>query len=381
MQTQKLYYEDCHLYEFTARVVDCRAQGEAFEVILDATAFYPEGGGQACDIGTLGIARVTDVREKTGEIVHLCSQPLPIGETVAGKIDAARRFDLMQQHSGEHIVSGIIFQKYGYHNVGFHVGADVMTIDFDGEIPADDLSGLEQAANQAVWRNLAIRCWYPEPEELKTLAYRSKKALEGAVRIVEIPGVDVCACCGVHVAATGEIGLIKLLSVCKFHQGVRMTMLCGGRALEMTQAVFTQNRLVSQAFSAKPLETGAAAQRMNELLANERLRAGALERRIFDTIAQGYAGRGDTLHFEDALSGNALRQLAQSIAQSCGGVAAVFSDDHFCLAGPSERVREVALRLRDGLNAKGGGKAGIFQGSVQAEREQIRKLMAQCGVS
>lgn len=381
METRKLYYEDCHRYTFSARVTGCREASGGWRVTLDETAFYPEGGGQACDIGTLGGARVTAVREEAGEIVHLCSAPLRVGETVNGKIDAARRFDLMQQHSGEHIVSGIVFRKYGYHNVGFHVGADAMTIDFDGRIGADELPALEAEANRAVWRNLAVRCFYPAPDELERLSYRSKKALAPPVRIVEIAGVDMCACCGVHVAQTGEIGLIKLLGAVKFHAGTRMELLCGGRALALTQRIFEQNRMVSQAFSAKPQETGAAAQRMNEALAQERARSAALERRVFDAVARSYAGHGDTLYFEEGLSGGALRRLADGIARQCGGVAAVFSGAEFCISGAPERVEALARALCGALGSRGGGRDGAFQGRVCAQEAQIRAFFAQHGVS
>ena len=266
METRKLYYEDCLLKEFTATVLSCTETEKGFSVILDATAFYPEGGGQACDLGTLADANVLDVRESGESVVHLCDKALPEGSSVTGKILWSRRLDLMQQHAGEHIVSGIIHRRWGGHNVGFHMGADTVTIDFDCPIPVEALAEIEQEANGAVYENLPIKCWYPAEDLLPTVPYRSKKALPWPVRIVEIPGYDICACCGVHVAYTGQIGLIKLLSCIKFHEGVRIEMLCGKRAFSYLSRIYDQNRLVCQAFSAKPLETGTAAQRMNEAL-------------------------------------------------------------------------------------------------------------------
>ena len=174
---KKLYYEDSHLKAFTATVTGCAQVKKGWEITLDATAFYPEGGGQASDTGILGEAKVISVREENEEIFHLCDSPLEVGSAVEGVIDWDRRFDLMQQHAGEHIVSGIIHKRYGWHNVGFHMGADVVTIDFDGPIPGEDLQEIEAAANAAVWQDLPIKCWYPSPEELPTVPYRRKKDL------------------------------------------------------------------------------------------------------------------------------------------------------------------------------------------------------------
>ena len=243
--TRKLYYEDCNLTEFTARVTACEEAKGGFRVTLDATAFYPEGGGQPWDLGTLGEANVLEVWEEGEEVIHLCDRPLHVGETVTGVIDWNRRFDLMQQHTGEHILSGVIHAKYGYHNVGFHMGADVITIDFDGLIPTEDLKELEDTVNAAIWQDLAVKCWYPSPEELPQVGYRTKKALPWPVRIVEVPGYDKCACCGVHTATTGQVGLVKIFSSMKFHGGSRLEMACGKRAMDLLTAVFDQNRLVS----------------------------------------------------------------------------------------------------------------------------------------
>ena len=375
MQTRKLYYEDPLMQEFTATVCACTQTEKGYQVILDATAFYPEGGGQACDLGTLDDVNVLDVRENGETVVHLCDRPLLEGMQVTGRICWERRLDLMQQHSGEHIVSGIIHRMYGCHNMGFHVGADVITIDFDSPVPADALVKIEEEANAAIYRDLPIVCGYPEKEELSTLAYRTKKALPWPVRIVEVPGYDVCACCGVHVARTGQVGLIKLLSCVKFHEGVRIEMVCGARALRYLSRIYEQNKLVSQAFSAKLLETGAAAQRMNDALAAEKFRATALERQVFDSIAAGYANKGNVLHFAQGLTPGAVRELADRIAQNCGGTAAVFcpadSGYSVCLVNKTESVAELGKKMNEALNGRGGGKPGFFQGSVQATREQI----------
>lgn len=381
METRKLYYEDCMCRSFTARVLTCEASEKGWKVILDATAFYPEGGGQPCDLGELNGVRVLDVREEGEAVIHLCDSPLEAGSTVEGNIDWQRRLDLMQQHTGEHMVSGLIHSRFGLHNVGFHMGADVITIDFDGPIPQEALAEIEQEANRRVWENRPIRCWYPEPAELPTVFYRTKKQLPWPVRIVEIPGTDSCACCGVHVASTGQVGLIKLFSCVKFHQGVRIEMACGGRALRFLSQVYEQNRAVSQAFSAKILETGAAARKMNEALAEKKYRSSQLQKQLLRIQAQSYAGKGNVLHFAEGLAPGDLRNLAQEIAQSSGGTAAVLCGEgenwNVCLANPGGDVKELGSRMAKALNGRGGGKAGFFQGTLRAAREEILAFFAE----
>ena len=380
METKKLYYEDCLRQDFTATVVSCDKRESGWAVTLDATAFYPEGGGQPCDLGALDAVRVLDVREEGEQIIHLCNGPLDAGKSVTGVIDWDRRFDLMQQHTGEHIVSGIIHSRFGWHNVGFHMGADVITIDFDGPIPQEALSEIEQEANRRVWENLPLRCWYPDPETLEKTFYRTKRQLPWPVRLVQIPETDSCACCGVHVASTGQVGVIKLFSCVKFHQGVRIEMACGGRALDILSRVYEQNRQVSQAFSAKIMETGAAAQKMNEALAEEKFRSVQLRRQIFAATAESYRGKGNTLHFEADLAPGDLRTLAQAISEAAGGTAAVLTglDGKWdvCLANPGGDVKELGSRMAKALDGRGGGKPGFFQGSLRANKADILRFFA-----
>ena len=378
---ERLYYADCEIRQFSATVTGCQKTEKGYAVTLDRTAFYPEGGGQACDLGTLAGVRVLDVREQGEDIIHLCEAPLETGAAVEGVLDWDRRLDLMQQHAGEHIVSGIIYKRYGYHNVGFHVGSETVTIDFDGPIPPEALWEIELAANGAVWENLPIRCWYPSREELPDVPYRRKKDIPWPVRIVEVPGYDTCACCGVHVKFTGSIGLIKLLSCVKFHQGVRIEMTCGKRALEILSRVYEQNRQVSQAFSAKIMETGEAARRMNDMLAGEKLRANNLEKQVFNAVAKEYEGKGDVVRFAEDLSAGAVRELADAIAHTCGGTAAVFSGNDetgysVCLVNKTQDVKELGTAMAKALNGRGGGKPGYFQGSVRAKQEEIENFFA-----
>jgi len=377
METKKLYYVNCHISRFSANVLSCIKAEKGWEIILDTTAFYPEGGGQAADTGILGGVRVLDTRERGEEIVHLCDAPLGVGETVEGVIDYDLRFDRMQQHTGEHIVSGLIHSRYGYHNTGFHMGTESTTIDFDGVIPPEDLPLLEAQANEALWQNLPVLCRVPDPEALQEERYRTKRALPWPVRIVEVPGYDCCACCGTHVAFTGEVGLVKLFSAIPFRGGTRMEMACGKRALEILNVAYDQNRQVSQAFSAKIQETGEAARKMNEVLAAQKYRIAGLEKQIFTGIARGYAGQGDILHFEEGLDNTAVRELADAIAESCGGTAAVFSGNDaggyaFSLVSRGSDLRQRGKELTRALNGRGGGKPNCQQGRVTASASAIR---------
>ena len=382
MQTRKLYYEDSHLTTFTATALSCQETAKGYEVILDATAFYPEGGGQAADTGTLNGIAVLDTREREDSVVHLCKEPLPVGMMVEGEICWENRFHRMQQHSGEHIVSGIINRRYGFHNVGFHMGSDIITIDFDGIIPPEELASIEAEANSAVWQNLAVKCWYPSEEELPHVFYRTKRALPWPVRIVQVPGFDSCACCGTHVKATGEIGLIKLFTVMGFRGGTRMEMSCGSSALKLLNEAYEQNRQVSQAFSAKIQETGAAARRMNEVEAQLKYQIVGLRKKIFSAIAESYADTGNVVHFEEVLDNTAVRDLSDAIADTCGGTAAVFSGDDqqgyaFCLVTREGDLRQLGKDMTKALNGRGGGKPVFQQGRVQAKKAEIEAFFAQ----
>lgn len=380
MDQQALYYQDSHLRQFTAQVLSCVPDGGTYLVTLDQTAFYPEGGGQPCDMGVLGGVAVTDVRHRDGQIVHRCAGPLTVGSTVEGVIDWDRRLDLTQQHSGEHIISGLIHAAYGYDNVGFHMGHDVITIDFNGELTLEQLEPIERRANAIVWANTPVHIFYPDAETLATLPYRSKKELTGTVRLVEFPGCDLCACCGTHVKATGEIGLIRLLSATRFKGGVRIEMACGGRALDHARAVWEQNRRISNLLSAKPLETAAAAERMAHQLEQLKYRLVGLENQHFAAVAQAHAGQGDVLHFEDGLAPDGVRRLAIALGEVCGGRAVVFSAQEqgfaYALCQEGGDLRQLSRQMNDALTGRGGGKPNFVQGSVQADRAAIEAFFA-----
>ena len=381
METRKLYYKDCHLRQFTATVTACEKTENGWYISLDQTAFYPEGGGQACDLGTLDDATVLDVQEQGETVVHLCDKALRVGQSVTGTIDWDRRFDLMQQHTGEHLLSGLIHRRFGYHNSGFHVGAQVMEVDFDGPIPADALWELESQANALVWANLPVNCYYPSQQELPNVQYRTKRELPWPVRIVDIPGADTCACCGVHVKYTGEVGLIKILSCVKFHGGVRLEMVCGNRAYRYMHRIFEQNRQVSQLLSAKMTETAPAAQKLMDSFSAEKFRASGLEKKVFDTIACSYQGKENVLYFAENLTGGGVRELADRIAQHCTGYAVVLSGDdkkgyNLCIVSKTVNVKDLGTKAVAALNGRGGGKDFAFQGTVKATRSEIEAFFA-----
>ena len=374
---EKLFYEDPFLVEFTARFLSCTPDKEGFAVTLDRTAFYPEGGGQNADHGTLGGAAVTDVREKEGEVIHYCDKALPVGDTVAGAIDFARRFDLMQQHSGEHIVSGILCGRHDCDNVGFHIGHDLVTIDFNTQLTMEELREIETLANRYIWEDHPIEVSWPEPEVLAALPYRSKKALTGAVRIVTFPGADCCACCGTHVRSSGQVGMIKLLSCQKFREGVRIEMAAGGRALRYCTEVLDQNTHVSQLLSAKPLETASAVERLQKELYSLRGRVAALEEGDFARKAEHFAGKGDVLLIEGDMASESVRRLCAAVMDTCGGRCAVFagSDSQgykYAVGQIGGDLRSLVKDLNTALNGRGGGKPYFAQGSLQASAEAIR---------
>ena len=375
METVRLYYQDAHLREFSAHVVSCEPEKDHWAVVLDQTAFYPEGGGQPGDTGTLDSARVLDTHARGEEIVHDCDAPLAAGSAVQGTIDWARRFDYMQQHSGEHIVSGNIHRRFGYENVGFHMGADMVTIDFSGMLTMDDVCEIEREANEAVWANLPIVVSWVDGEEKANAVYRSKKPISGVLRLVSIPAIDVCACCGTHVSMTGEIGLVKIFTCQKFHDGVRLEMLCGRKAYSYVNSILEQNKRISGLLSAKPQQTAQAAERMLDELAQVKYRAGALELRLIAQAAEELAGKGDSLLFME-LSADGLRQMADAGMHACGGVCAVFtgSDEagwRYAIGHAGGDLRAFSRRMNDALRGRGGGKPEFVQGSVQASRAEI----------
>ncbi len=386
MQTEKLYYEDPFLREFPATVQTCEPAKDGWRVTLDCTAFYPEGGGQPADHGTLGGVRVTDVHERDGVIFHTCDGPVEPGAMVMGTIDWVRRFDHMQQHSGEHIISGILCEKFHCDNVGFHLGAETVTIDYNADISWDQALEAERLANEAVWADRPVEISCPLPEELAELNYRSKKELTGRVRIVTFPGADCCACCGTHVLQAGQVGIIKVLSCQKFREGVRLEILCGRRAMDYLSQVYTQTRTIAQRLSVKPRDAAAAVERLEAELSAARAAQAHLEETAFAAIAKEHAGRGDILLFQPPMKPDSVRRLADAAARTCGVLAAVFAGEGekyaYALVRPDGGdIAPLVRELNRALQGRGGGRSGFAQGSVQAAREEIESFFEKQGGS
>ena len=376
METEKLYYADPFLKTFTATVLDCQPGKNGFVVTLDRTAFYPEGGGQPADQGTLDGAAVTDVHEKNGVVLHNVDSAVEIGKTVTGVIDWARRFDHMQQHSGEHICSGLICGRCHCDNVGFHMGTDMVTIDFNADIPWEELLEIEAQANQYIYEDHPIDIQFHRGAELDAIDYRSKKPLEGDVRIVAFPGADCCACCGTHVLRSGQVGLVKFLSVQKFREGVRIELLCGKRALDYLSRTWEQAKTIGQRLSVKPVDAAAAVERLEHELSAAKLRCAQMEESVFAAIAQEQAGKGDVLLFQPPMKPDSVRKLADAAAKTCGGLAAVFAGEgiHYAYALGRADGQDISAQVKAmnaALHGRGGGRNGFAQGSVEAERSAI----------
>lgn len=377
MITERLFYQDSWMKEFQGKVLECRKSTEGFQIMLDRTAFYPEGGGQPSDTGFLNEVFVEQVQEIDGEVWHFTEQALEPGTKVTGKLDWERRFDLMQQHSGEHIISGMIHERYGYNNIGFHMGPETITIDFDGEISQEGLQEIEAEANRYVWENHPIQITYPDEEERKILPYRSKKELTGEVRIVTWPGADICACCGVHVKCSGEIGQIMLVSSQRAKGGVRIEMLCGGRALTYSNRLKEQNRKISNLLSAKWMETAEAVEKLSEEYQKTQFRLVGMENERIENIAREKSGQGDQLIFDDSLSADHVRKLAVRVMETCGGRCAVFSGNdregyRYAIGEEHGDLRGFVREMNQALHGRGGGKPFFVQGSVEAAEEEIR---------
>lgn len=384
--TKKLFYEDGYLQEFTARVLSCSAEGNHFVVVLDRTAFFPEGGGQYGDTGWLDDVHVMDVQEKEDVIYHITDKMLEIDREVTGKLDWGERFMKMQQHTGEHIVSGIVHGRFGYNNVGFHLGSEDCTMDFDGEITRKQLKEIEWEANQAAVSNLEVLISYPSKEILNTMQYRSKIEIAGQVRIVTIPGYDVCACCAPHVRRTGEIGLIKLTNVQHYKRGVRVTMLCGFRALSDYSAKESRARAISMSLCAKEGEIDEAVEHLKA--ERERLKAEVLQQHRallearLSTLQEGAEG---ICLFEAGLDGEDMKYLMNLVLERGKKRCAVISGDgsggfRYVVGSKTENMRPVAKWLNERFQGRGGGKSEMVQGACKSpiNQKELRTFIETC---
>lgn len=378
-QMNELFYKDPYLREFDAEVISCTEGKKGFEVVLNDTAFYPEGGGQPADHGTLDEAAVSDVRKRDDVIIHYTDKPLTPGTRVHGVIDWERRFDHMQQHTGEHIMSGIIHRHYGYENVGFHLGADNILIDFDGPLTWEELMALEEEANRAIWKNMPIQVTYPDDEELKHLEFRSKKELSGLVRIVEVPECDICACCGTHVSRTGEVGMIKCTALENRKGGVRITLLCGGRAYRDYCRQSEQNADISHLLAAKIYETADAVKALQKSDGEKSRQINTLIQRYLalkaEALPQGeylvidYAEDVRPVDLRDY--GNRLMEEGKAVVCAMYTNGSEENVYNYILLSQTVSLRDAGKVLNERLNGRGGGRPEMIQGTYRATREEI----------
>ena len=376
--TEKLYYADSHLFTFEAVVTDCREGKDGWLVELDRTAFFPEGGGQPADTGRIGPARVRDVHEKEGRILHDTDRPLTVGECYSGALDAEQRHRRMQNHSGEHVVSGLVHGLFGYENVGFHMGEDCMSVDYSGELGPAELEKIERLANEAVRANLPVRAWFPEEAELAQLSYRSKKELTGAVRLVAIPGIDLCACCAPHVSFTGEIGAIKILGAERHRGGVRLSLLCGLDAWEDYRKRQESVAAISALLSVPRDAVVSGTERLLEERDGLKERVAALSLQLVEYLAAAQEEtEGNLCVFNPGLDEIASRELVNRLMERCAGFAAVFtgSDEagwRYIIGSRHVDLRAQARAVNSALQGRGGGRQEMIQGQAAAPEAAIR---------
>ena len=390
MKTEKLYDKNAYLRQFTAKVLSCeplpdakkRKDGAAYGIILDQTAFFPEGGGQTADTGNLGNAVISDVQETDGEIVHMADVPLPVGAEIAGVLNWEERFRKMQNHTGEHLISGIVHSQFGYDNVGFHLGTDGVTVDFSGVLTAPELEFVEYIANRVVGLNVPVKISYPSAEEVAEMDYRSKLDLTENIRIVTIEGWDVCACCAPHVSETGAVGGIKILSCENWKGGVRLRMLCGLDARDDYQKRLEQTVRISNLLSCKQLEAADAVERLMKQSQAEREETAKLRRALLDMkTAALQKTDGNLVIFDDMLDNNSLRNLVNAGVPLAGGVCAAFQGNdtdgyRYIIGSANVRLRAWAKAFNAALSGRGGGSEEMIQGTVTAKAEDIRKYFS-----
>lgn len=385
-KTVRLYDQDAYATEFEAEVLACeeveKKEKKVYQVWLDQTLFFPEEGGQSPDMGTIDGIKVLDVQIKDEVITHTLAAPLAVGTMVKGVVDWKHRFYNMQQHSGEHIFSGIVHNRFGYDNVGFHLSDSIVTMDFNGVITAEDIEKIETEVNQAIIENIPVEVSYPTKEELKVLEYRSKIEIEGQVRIVTIPGYDVCACCAPHVRRTGEIGMLKVMNVQSYKGGVRISILCGFRALEaFRQKADIITELMAQ-FSTNQealVENVTKLKNTNQTMKNQL--ASAKQELMEYKVAAIPEDSENAILFESDLDTPVVRNVVNGLVEKFAGISAVFVGDdengyQFIVGSKNKDCRAIAAALREKLSARGGGSDKMIQGSVAASQLQIEELLA-----
>ena len=397
----KLFYEDINITKFEAQVLSCDYDQDRklYKVLLDQTAFFPEEGGQSADIGTLNGTEVMDAQIKNDLIYHYVEQDIEVGSTVSGLVDWNQRFDFMQQHSGEHILSGLIHNKYGYNNVGFHLSNNEVTMDFNGPLDWEQAREIELEANKIVYQNLPVNILYPTNDELINMEYRSKIEIDGQVRIVEIPGVDMCACCAPHVATTGQIGILKIVGVQSYKGGVRLNILCGERALKDYSLKYDSVSAIAQDMSTKQEQVVEGYQRLKDECQAYKYKVNELQAKCLSmslTALPSPEESENAVLFTDITDNMAIRNAVNELMEKYSGYCGVFAggdmasdnktgDDcdgdkkvcnyRFVIGSKSSDCNELAQKLRSELGAKCGGNKVMIQGSVEAGKSEIERIV------
>ena len=381
MEMNELFYKDAYVREFDAKVIECREYKKGYDVVLEDTAFYPEGGGQPFDLGTLDGIEVFDVQRDAQDVIHhYAKEALEVGKLVHGVIDWNRRFDFMQNHSGEHIVSGLIHKHFGYENVGFHMG-EVIQIDISGPLDWNQLMMIEQEANEIIYQNIPVQITFPSNEKLDSIPYRLKKELQGKVRIVTIENADICACCETHVKNTGEIGLIKILSFMKHKNGIRFDLVCGKRALAYMRKEHDACKEVSCLLSAKPLEIHIATKKLlnnNLNLLNEKKQC---MQKLLEMKLETYTQEKEyVIDFEEGLDRVSLMTYANALLEEKHiPTVCVFNKQEdgymYIILSKKINLQEYVKQLNTELSGRGGGKKEVIQGSFQSDAETIENVL------
>lgn len=375
--TQKLYDQNVYLAEFTAEVEEIRQEKDGYAVLLNQTAFFPEGGGQSADEGTVDGIEVLDVKEEGGLIWHYMKEA-PKGKKVNCAVNFTVRFRRMQSHTGEHILSGIATTLHGCHNVGFHIGREDMTVDYDMPLSEQQIRNLEWLSNKAIYENRSVRAYYPEKDALASLPYRSKKEIDGAVRLVEIDGIDLCACCAPHVAKTGEVGVLRIVSFEKYKGGVRLHIHCGYEALEDAIKKEADLRAMSVLLSAKVDQLPEALERL--LAENNALKKKNADLRtalLAKMIETAKPEQGNIMCFMEEMDAAGMRQYVNNCLQNCSKFCGFFAGNDekgytFTLsAAPAVSLPACAASLREKLGAKCGGSPQMINGTVCATKDAI----------
>lgn len=374
--TEKLYYSDAYIKEFSARILMANPCEGGYDVVLDKTAFFPEEGGQSADNGLIGQSRVLHVFEQDG-IVHHLTDSLPSGENVVCRVDFDARFEKMQCHTAEHILCGIIHRLFGFDNVGFHLGEDEVTFDVNGVLDRGQLDMVEDLANKAVFSNIKIDAFFPTAEEINKIEYRSKLEITDGVRLVQIGDVDTCACCAPHVAYTGEIGAIKILDFMKHRGGTRIWMVAGNRAIKDYRKRYENVKRISGMLSTPQLEVADTLESYIKDCDIMRADLKAARLKIAELSALSVEeNTGSEVFLLDGFTIPELIAFSNIANKKIHGITVALSgkdgDYKYVISSLSVDLRSISREINDALNGRGGGRPEMIQGSFAATIEEIK---------